>query len=541
MNEKPGAAPAGAIKGQALIAGKWLDKAERFPSLNPATGELLGYAPKCDAEDVASAVKAAREAFPSWAQKPLQERLDFLDLLANLIHKEADSLASLITYENGKPLQESFTIDVMESLDLISGICATAPGVLRPKRAPMRNPLFFGKRHRIYHLPLGVVAVISPWNLPLSIPVGQLAMALAAGNTVVFKPSELTPLVGVKLATLFERAGFPAGVFNLVTGGGDAGKALVESDISGVLFTGSTATGVAIHQSLAGRFVPAQMELGGKDAFLLLADANLERAINGALWNGCAGSGQLCSSTERIFVPRPLLEAFANGIADKARSLLVGSGLDPLVQLGPLISEAQRAKGHAQGEEAKSKGARILCGGALPPGPGFFYPPTVMVDVPLDCALMRDETFGPVLPIAAYDDVEEAVAWCNDTPYGLSASVWTSDTRRGEALAARLNVGSVWINDASYTHAQVECPWGGVKASGVGRTNWKGSLEELTTLKLIGVTSGSRRRELWWFPYGHHSLEMVRAFRSLLWDRGLRRLEAAGRAVRHFLHLGRDS
>ncbi len=319
------------------------------------------------------------------------------------------------------------------------------------------------------------------------------------------------------------------------------GKALVGSDINGVLFTGSTITGTNIQKSVAGRFIPAQMELGGKDAFLVLKDANLERAMNGAVWNGCAGSGQTCSSSERIFVPRSLFDPFVAGVVKRAAALRTGSGFDPLVQQGPLISEQQRAKVHGQVEEAKAKGARVLCGGEPISGPGFFYPPTVVVDVPLDCALMRDETFGPVLPVAAYDDLEQAIGWCNDSSYGLSASVWTSNTKAGETIAARLNVGSVWINDASYTHAQIECPWGGVKASGVGRTHWKGSLEELATLKLLGVSPGRRRRELWWFSYGPHSLEMVRAFRGVLWERGLGRLGPAGRAISHFLKLGGGS
>ncbi len=526
------------IKGQALIGGRWIDKAERVNSFNPANGELLGHVPDCGAEDVASAVAEARKAFPAWAAAPLRERLDLLRLLARLIHHEGDALATLITYENGKPLQESFAIDVLESLDLISGLCAVAPRVLRPKRAPMRDPLFLLKRHRVFRVPLGVVAVISPWNLPLSIPIGQLAIALAAGNTVVFKPSELTPLTGFKLASLFERAGFPPGVFNLVTGGRETGKFLVESDVNGLLFTGSTATGAAIHKSLAGRFIPAQMELGGKDAFLVLGDAEVERTVNGLLWNGCAGSGQICASAERIFVQRPMFASFVDQTVRKAAALRVGQGLDPLTEIGPLVSAQQRAKVHAQVEEAKSRGARALCGGEIPSGPGFFYPPTVMVDVPLDCALMREETFGPVLPVVAYDDLEQAIGWCNDSPYGLSASIWTRDLKAGEELAARLDAGSVWINDASYTHAQIECPWGGVKASGVGRTHWKGSLEELTTLKLVGTTSARWRRELWWFPYSLHSLEMIRAYRGILWDRGIGRATAAARALSHMMKLG---
>ncbi len=535
MNEGLFAPAGGVLRGEVLIGGRWYDKPERLESRDPATGELLGTVPLCNREDVALAVAEARRAAPGWAGMPVRGRLDLLEVLARLLHREGDALASLVTYENGKPLQESLAVDLQGALDLLAGLVRGAGPRLRPQRVRTSSPLLWGKSHRLHRVPLGVVGVISPWNLPLAIPVGQIALALAAGNTVVFKPSELAPLVAAKLSTLIQRAGLPAGVFNLVTGDRDTGAFLVESGVDGLLFTGSTSTGRKILAALAGRLTRTQMELGGKDAFLVLPDAPFERTVNGAVWNGCFGSGQVCSSSERYYVHRSLYPRFVEAVTERVARLKVGSGFDPETQVGPMISEAQRDKVHRQVQEAVAGGARVLCGGGPLSGPGFFFAPTVLVDVPPGCNLMREETFGPVLPLAPYDDLDQAVALCNDSPYGLSASVWTADLHAGEALARRLEVGSVWVNDASYTHGQASCPWGGVKASGVGRTHWTGALDELTTLRLVGMDRGRAARELWWFPYGKDGLELARAFRELLWERGLGRVGPAARvAVRLF-------
>lgn len=526
------------LKGEVLIGGRWYDKPEHLESLNPATGRPLGTVPLCNREDVALAVDAAREAFQAWAATPLAHRLDLLHTLAGLIANEADALAGLITLESGKPIQEANTVDILGSLELLAGLVKEAPRALAPKRAALGSPLFFGKSQRLYRVPLGVAGVISPWNLPLAIPLGQVALALAAGNTVVLKPSEHTPLVAVKLATLMTRAGFPPGIFNLVTGGGETGSFLVESAVDALLFTGSTTTGEKIRTSAASRNIPCSLEMGGKDAFLVLPDAPLERTLNAALWNGCFGTGQACSSSERYFVPRSLYPAFVEKLAQRAQAMKMGDGADPATSLGPLISAAQRAKVAAQVEEARVGGASVLCGGTLPGGPGFFYPATVVADLPRNCALFREETFGPVIPVVPYDDLDEAICACNDSPYGLSASVWTSDLEAGQRVAGKLDVGTVWINEVSYTHSSISCPWGGTKSSGNGRTHWWGTLHDLTRLKLVCADPGKKRRELWWYPYTADSLALVRESRTLLWGKGLARVGAAVRAAALWLRGG---
>jgi len=501
------------VQGRVYFGGAWYEKDERLTSVNPATEAPIGSVPLCNRQDVAAAVQAARDAQPAWGDLSLHKRFAYLDVLRSLIIQEGDALASLITQENGKPLVESHSLDVGGALDFLTGLLSGGRDYLKDRRVRATNPVLWRKRLMVRRVPLGVVGIISPWNLPLAIPLGQVAAALAAGNTVVLKPSELTPLMGAKIATLFHEAGFPPGVFNLVTGDKDTGAFLVESPIDGLLFTGSTAVGQRIQVQLGPRLVATQMELGGKDAFLVLPDADYERTVNGALWCGLFGTGQACSSSERFFVPRSWMPRFAEAVAERARGLKVGDGMDETVQVGPLISEAQRAKVEKQVSDAVERGAKLLCGGNRPDRKGFFYEPTVLMDVPRDCALMREETFGPIIPIVAYDELDQAIAWCNDTPFGLSATVWTSNPEKGEAVARKLQAGSVWVNDSSYTHSQAQCPWGGVKASGRGRTHWLGSLHELTVPQLIGVERGGARGELWWYPYGGDSVELFARFR----------------------------
>lgn len=532
MNNAPGR-PAELVRGEVLVGGRWYRKDEHMVSLNPATGEAIGTAPLCIREDVEMAVAAARAALPAWSQLPLARRFGYLEMLKALVGAEGDAIAALVTRENGKPLVESHFIDVGGALDFLAGLLEGGPALLADRKVRATNPILWGKSHLVRRVPLGVVGVISPWNLPFAIAMGQILPALAAGNTVVFKPSELTPLVGVKIATLFHRTGIPPGVFNLVTGGKETGAFLVDADIDGLLFTGSTSVGRAITGRLGPKMVPTEMELGGKDAFLVLPDAHYERTVQGAVWSGCFGSGQACSSSERYYVPRSWMDRFPGDLAERVRALKVGDGMDESVQVGPMVSEAQLLRVETQVADAVSRGARLLCGGRRLPGPGFFYEPAVLVDVPPDCALMREETFGPVIPILPYDDLEEAIGWCNDTPFGLSASIWTADVDAGLQIARRLEVGSVWINESSYTHSQAQCPWGGRKASGRGRTHWLGSLHEVTVTQLIGIDRGRRPSEIWWYPYTADGLDLFRRYR-LLAGKGL-----LGKAL-HLVPMARD-
>jgi len=501
------------LSGRVLINGRWYEKDAAFDSFNPATGASIGSVPLCGENDVAMAVKAAREAGPGWASLSLRRRSEYLERLANLIREEGDKLAALITRENGKPLVEAHFIDVLGTLDFLAGLLKKGPSLLVERRARVNNPLLLKKKHRIRRLPIGVVGVISPWNLPLAIPMGQILPALLAGNTVVFKPSELTPFVGLEIAGLVQRAGFPPGVFNCLTGKGETGKALVGADIDAILFTGSVATGRAIREATASRPLRLQMELGGKDAFIVIEDANLDRCVNGALWAACFGSGQACSSAERFYVQSAVVEEFARRAVRGAKAIRVGNGMEEGVDLGPMVSEEQLLRVDSQVKEAVAGGAKLLTGGEPVKGSGWFYPPTVITEAPPACSLMREETFGPVISIAAYDDLEDAIKVTESTGFGLSASIWTSDLEKGRAVAERLNVGSVWINDASYTHGQPYLPWGGQRESGMGRTHWVGVLHEMTTPQVVGIDSGRCRREPWWFPYDRNGLDLARYYR----------------------------
>lgn len=501
------------LSGRVLIDGKWYEKDVAFDSFNPATGALIGSVPLCGERDVSAAVDAAWKAWPGWASLSLRKRSEYLERLANLIREEGDELAALITRENGKPLVEAHFVEVLGTLDFMAGLLKRGPSLLAEKRASVNNPLLLKKKHRIRRLPLGVVGVISPWNLPLEIPMGQILPAIFAGNTVVFKPSELTPFIGLEIAALFQRAGFPPGVFNCVTGKAQTGGALVDSDIRTVLFTGSVATGRAIRKATGARPLSLQMELGGKDAFIVLDDANLDRCVNGALWSACFGSGQACSSAERFYVPSPMMEEFTRRAVEGAKALRIGNGMEEGVDIGPMVSKEQLLRVDGQVKEAVAAGAVVLTGGEVLNGPGWFYPPTVIIGAPPACSLMRRETFGPVISITSYDDLEEAVDEAESTEFGLSASIWTSDPARGRRTAERLNVGSVWINDTSYSHSQPYLPWGGQKESGLGRTHWVQALHDMTTVQVIGIDSGKSRREPWWFPYSNDTLDLARYYR----------------------------
>jgi acyl-CoA reductase-like NAD-dependent aldehyde dehydrogenase len=515
MSEPAGRAPQ-PVDAKVLIGGEWYQKDDRLESLNPATGEIIGYAPLCNREDVGLAVRVAREAQPSWAALPLDRRIGHVETLRGLVAQEGDALASLITQESGKPLQEAHFLEILGTLDLMGGLCKGAPAYLGDRRARSGNSLLWGKRYWLRRVPLGVLGVISPGNLPLVSPMGQILPALLAGNTVVFKPSEFASLVGTKLAGLFHRAGFPPGVLNLVTGGCETGAYLVEGGLDGLLFAGSMEAGVQIQARLAPRPIPTELALRGEETFLVLPDAPFGRTVNGAAWAACSGTGQACARAKRFLVPAHMRDRFAAAVAAKVGALRVGNGMEEGVEVGPLISSQRLERVEAHVQEAISRGARLLCGGRRLPAPGFFFQPTVLVDVPPDCALMREETFGPVVPVAGYTDPDEAVRWINDSSYGLSASIWTADVERALALGRRLAVGSVWINDVSCPHTQAWFPWGERKQSGSGRTHPLASLREWTSIQLLSAGGGQCEEELWWFPYSPDGLDLARRMRFLL-------------------------
>jgi acyl-CoA reductase-like NAD-dependent aldehyde dehydrogenase len=493
--------------------------------VNPATLELVGTVAATDPADVPQLVGDAAALQAPWGETRPEERADILAAVSRALLQRADDVADVVVAETGKPRVEAFTSELYPALDALAWLRQEAPRLLAPERVGYPQLHLKHKRATLYYEPLGVVAVISPWNFPFAIPFTQLAYALAAGNAAVLKPSELTPLSGELAAELFAAAGAPVRV---AQGDGAVGEALVKAPgIGKVLFTGSAEVGRLVAASAGERLVPVTLELGGKDPMLVLDDADLTRAVDGALWGSFMNCGQVCPGVERIYVQGTLYEPFVEELARKARDL----------ELGPLISEEQRDRVAALVDDAVGGGARVLAGARAPERAGWFYEPTVLVDVPATALIERDETFGPVVTVARVADDEAAIAAANDNAYGLGASVWTKDADRARRVAQRLRAGTVWHNDHAYSYASSQATWGGRGESGFGRTHSKHGLYDLTAPKFVDSDPG-RIPVPWWFPYDERAANAFRGALGPLYAQSLRgRIRAAWRERRALLAL----
>jgi succinate-semialdehyde dehydrogenase/glutarate-semialdehyde dehydrogenase len=512
-------------------------------SLNPATLEVVGSVRTTDPAELEEIVARALEAQARWAGISLDERRRLVLDVARVLLDRMDELAALVTAETGKPLVESYTAELLVSVENARWVAANAPRVLRVEKAPFPQLYLKHKRGYLVYEPLGAVAVISPWNFPLAIPLTQAVAAVAAGNAVVVKPSELTPLSGEWVARVFAESGAPDGLVQTVQGSGDeVGDALVRAPgIAKVFFTGSTEVGRRIGVACAELLRPVTLELGGKDPMLVLEDADLGRAVEGALWGAFSNCGQVCAGVERIYVARERYDEFVRALARRAGELRLGAGEDPATELGPLVSERQRARVEDLVAEARERDAEAVCGGRRPDVglPGWFYEPTVLAGGDGSPRLEREEVFGPVVTVAPFADEDEAVGLANATRYGLGASVWTRDLERARRVAARLAAGSVWTNDVAYSYGAGQASWGGVKESGLGRTHSKHGLYGCTQVKFVDSDSG-RVPVPWWYPYGPLGVEAFRGALGVLYGDGAgARVAAAWRHRRGLAHLAR--
>jgi acyl-CoA reductase-like NAD-dependent aldehyde dehydrogenase len=513
----------------------------KVASVNPASGEVLREFECATESEVQAAVSRAHAAQTAWGEVPVRKRAAILRRFQNLLQEKKSEVARLITSEAGKPYIEALLTEVVVVLDAARFCAENAYGLLREQPVPHGNLAMKTKSGRILREPYGVIGIISPWNYPFSIPATESLAALVAGNAVVLKPSELTSLCGLKLAELLHEAGVPKDVFPVITGDGATGSALIDSAIDKLIFTGSVPTGKRIAQSAAARLLPVVLELGGKDPMIVLDDADIEVASSGAVWGAFVNAGQACLSVERCYVQRGLYDRFLDACVSKTRKLRVGDGMNPETEVGPMIHEPQLRNAESHVEDARSRGARILCGGTRLKdlGPNF-YPPTVLADVTHEMRIMREETFGPVLPVMAFDSDEEAIRLANDSDYGLAASIWTRDRARAEKIAACLQTGTVMINGTVSCFGISEAPHGGVKASGIGRTHGRFGLEEMVRLKYVNSDRLPGVKRVWWYGYGEAFARQMEGFVDLMFARRLsQRLRGALRSVGALARKGR--
>jgi len=467
---------------------------------SPIDGEVIGSVPALGQPEIAAAIERAAAFQGGWGRTPWQERRAMLVRAREILIRRAEEIARLIAREQGKPVTEGLNAEIMPCLDALKFCALDARRHLEDEGLRHRLPMFAEKQSRVVATPMGVTSVLSAWNYPIGIPFIQIAYGVAVGNAVVFRPSSSTSLCGIAIGDVFHEAGVPEDALQVVTCPSSVAETLVTHPaVRLVLFTGSNEVGQHLMRLAADGPKKIVLELGGKDPFVVFPDADLERAARGAVWTAFMNAGQTCSSTERVYVHERVLEPFTRRVVELAGKLRSGDPLRPDVEVGPMTTEDGLRKVESQVRDAVERGARVLTGGER--GAGRYYPPTVLADVTHEMAVMREETFGPLLPIMSFRDEDEAVRLANDCPYGLTASVWTRDRALARRMSSSLDAGIVTVNDANFSFAANEAPWGGPKASGVGRTHGRFGLEELVSYKLVSEDWSERSTQLWYHPY----------------------------------------
>ncbi len=472
-----------------------------IPVENPATGEVIAHVADLSAERVAELARRGRAAQPGWEAIAFDGRVRAMRRMQKWLMANADRVVATIVSETGKTYEDAYLAEINYAGGAIDFWAKNAGKFLADETIRPTTLAVRGKRLVIRYEPLGLVGVIGPWNYPLTNSFGDCLPALLAGNSVILKPSENTPLTSLLLAEGLSHSGVPEGVFQVATGRGATGAALVD-EVDMIMFTGSTETGKKVMARAAQTLTPVSLELGGKDPMIVLSDADLERAANLAVYYSMFNGGQTCVSIERVYVEEPVYDEFVRKVVDKVGALRQGQSTGPATaEIGAMTLARQLEVVDEHVRDALAKGARALTGGRRRPGKGLFYEPTVLVDVDHTMKAMTEETFGPTLPIMKVADAEEALALANDTPYGLGGAVLSGDRERGEQLARRLQAGAVCVNDALLNYIAVELPMGGWKASGFGIRHGAAGIRKYCKQQSLFISRVHLRRDPYMFPY----------------------------------------
>jgi acyl-CoA reductase-like NAD-dependent aldehyde dehydrogenase len=496
--------------------------ASGIPVENPATGEIIRTVPVVGPGDVPALAERARAAQPAWEALGYDGRARVLRRAQKWVTDHGEEIAATIVAETGKTYEDASIVEVSYAANAFGFWAKHAPRYLADERIHTRNPFVLGRRLVVRYRPVGLVGVIGPWNYPLVNGFGDCIPALAAGNAVILKPSKVTPLTSLLMADCMRESGLPDGVFGVATGGAETGEALIDaSDM--VMFTGSTETGRKVMTRAANTLTPVSLELGGKDPMIVLADADLERAANGAVYYSMQNGGQTCISIERVYVEAPAYDEFVAKVTEKVKALRQGvpHGAGS-VDIGAVTFPPQAEIIADHVSDAVDKGAHVLAGGHLKEGPGRFFEPTVLVDVDHTMKAMTEETFGPTLPIMKVRDEGEAIRLANDSPYGLAASVWTRDKAKGEAIARQIQAGAVCVNDAQLNYVALEVPMGGWKTSGLGSRHGAGGIRKYTKQQAIMVNRFPMKKDVHFFPYKASTAKLVSRLVRVWYGRGKR-------------------
>jgi acyl-CoA reductase-like NAD-dependent aldehyde dehydrogenase len=484
---------------------------------DPATGAVLGTVTTTAPERVEEVVEAVAKVQPLWALLRVQDRARYMGRMAQAVIDDFYELQEALAREQGRPRAEIAALELLAAIDALKWIAEDGADVLGGRRVGIHRSLTVAKRARIAFEPYGVLGVIGAGSAPFAQPLGQIAGALLAGNGIVFKPATRASLAGERIARVLARAGLPEGLVRVIHGDADVGVALAQTPVDKILFTGSPAVGRVVARACVSREKEVTVELGGKDAMLVLADAHLRRAVGGALWAGCAGAGQARGSVERIYVAREVHERFLAGLVASARTLTVGDPVDPRVQIGPLASVRRVEHVSALVDEAVAQGARLHCGGPVKPAgcdAGAFYAPAVITDATPEMRLLREPIDGPVLVVVPVDSIDAAIAAANSSDYCLGASVWTADRYQGIRIARELHAGMVWLNDHLPGPTVSRGPWGAAAGGGLGRTLGQAGLRACAQEKLI-TWDPPNMRGLWWGPHDATSAKAMRTVAKL--------------------------